>query len=98
MRHHQVCTKIYLVVKGGFVCRYRDEKLEIEKTINFFFPDFHPFMTCIDSFFGYKADEGLHKRTAPFLSDKNLAKIQGIRVERDPNSLFYEWHSRPDLL
>lgn len=51
VRHHQVCTKIYLVVKGGFVCRYIDEKLEIEKTINFFFPDFHPFMTCIDSFF-----------------------------------------------
>jgi FAD/FMN-containing dehydrogenase len=43
------------------------------------------------------ADEGLHKRTAPFLSDKNLAKIQGIRAERDPNGLFYEWHSRPDL-
>jgi FAD/FMN-containing dehydrogenase len=43
------------------------------------------------------ADEGLHKRTAPFLSDKNLKKIQEIRAERDPNSLFYEWHSRPEV-
>ena len=51
VRHNQVCTKVYLVVKGGFVCRFIDEELEIEKTINFFFPDFHPFMTCIDSFF-----------------------------------------------
>lgn len=51
VRHNQVCTKIFLVVKGGFVCRYIDEDLEIEKTINFFFPDFHPFMTCVDSFF-----------------------------------------------
>jgi len=51
VRHNQVCTKVYLVVKGGFVCRFIDEKLEIEKTINFFFPEFHPFMTCVDSFF-----------------------------------------------
>lgn len=51
VRHNQICTKIYLVVKGGFVCRFIDEELEIEKTINFFFPDFHPFMTCVDSFF-----------------------------------------------
>ena len=51
VRHNQVCTKIYLVLKGGFVCRFIDEELEIEKTINFFFADFHPFMTCVDSFF-----------------------------------------------
>jgi len=51
VRHNQVCTKVYLVLKGGFVCRFIDEALEIEKTINFFFPEFHPFMTCVDSFF-----------------------------------------------
>lgn len=51
VRHNQVCTKIYMVLKGGFVCRFIDEELEIEKTINFFFPEFHPFMTCVDSFF-----------------------------------------------
>lgn len=43
------------------------------------------------------ADEGLHKRTAPFLSDSHLRKLQEIRAERDPNSLFYEWHSRPAI-
>ena len=41
------------------------------------------------------ADEGLHKRTAPFLSDANLIKIQQIRADRDPKGLFHEWHSRP---
>lgn len=44
------------------------------------------------------ADEGLHKRTAPFLSDANLKKIQQIRGERDPNGLFHEWHSRPEII
>ncbi len=43
------------------------------------------------------ADEGLHKRTAPFLSDPNLKKIQQIRAERDPEGLFHEWHSRPEI-
>ena len=43
------------------------------------------------------ADEGLHKRTAPFLSEENLKKIQGIRGDRDPGGLFWEWHSRPAL-
>ncbi|WP_020596248.1 DAPG hydrolase family protein [Spirosoma panaciterrae] len=43
------------------------------------------------------ADEGLHKRTAPFLSDGHLKKLQQIRAQRDPNGLFYEWHSRPAI-
>lgn len=43
------------------------------------------------------ADEGLHKRTAPFLSDAHLKKIQQIRAERDPKGLFHEWHSRPEI-
>jgi FAD/FMN-containing dehydrogenase len=43
------------------------------------------------------ADEGLHKRTAPFLSDENLKKMQEIRAERDPKGLFHEWHSRPEI-
>lgn len=43
------------------------------------------------------ADEGLHKRTAPFLSDTNLKKIQDIRAVRDPQGIFYEWHSKPDI-
>lgn len=47
----QVCDKAYFILKGGFVCRYMDEELEIEKTINFFLENFHPFMSCVDSFF-----------------------------------------------
>ncbi|WP_138992485.1 FAD-binding protein [Larkinella sp. C7] len=42
------------------------------------------------------ADEGLHKRTSPFLSAKNLSKLQAIRAERDPHGLFHEWHSKPE--
>ncbi|RRA98782.1 Crp/Fnr family transcriptional regulator [Larkinella rosea] len=47
----QICDKAYFVLKGGFVCRYCDEELEIERTINFFLDDFQPFMSCVDSFF-----------------------------------------------
>ncbi|MDX1913082.1 MAG: FAD-binding protein [Saprospiraceae bacterium] len=39
------------------------------------------------------ADEALHKRTASFMTDENLQRVQRIRAERDPAGLFYEWHS-----
>ncbi len=51
VRPNQVCDKAYFILEGGFVCRYIDAELEIEKTINFFLSDFHPFMSCVDSFF-----------------------------------------------
>ena len=41
------------------------------------------------------ADEGLHKRTAPFLSDENARKLAALRSERDPHGIFHEWHSKP---
>ena len=43
------------------------------------------------------ADEGLHKRTAPFLTDQNLQRLQDIRAQRDPQGIFHEWHSKPEL-
>jgi len=46
-----ICDKVYFILSGGFVCRYLDEEFESEKTINFYLPDFHPFMSCVDSFF-----------------------------------------------
>ncbi len=48
---NMVCDKVYFVLKGGFVCRYIDEELEINKTINFYLEDFHPYMSCVDSYF-----------------------------------------------
>lgn len=47
----EICDKIFLVLEGGFVCRYVDEENEIEKTINFYLDNLHPFMSCVDSFF-----------------------------------------------
>jgi hypothetical protein len=44
------------------------------------------------------ADEGLHRRPAAFMSDENFKKVQEIRAKRDPNGLFYEWHSKPVLI
>ncbi|GAB4413646.1 MAG: hypothetical protein OHK0039_20800 [Bacteroidia bacterium] len=47
----EVCQQAFLVLKGGFVCRHVDAEQDSYKTINFFLPDFHPFMACVDSFF-----------------------------------------------
>lgn len=41
------------------------------------------------------ADEGLHKRTSPFVSSLHLEKLDKIRAERDKIGLFNTWHSRP---
>lgn len=49
-----ICRNLYFVLKGGFVCRYIDNDLKIERTINFYLEDFHPFMSCIDSYFSEK--------------------------------------------
>jgi hypothetical protein len=51
IKPNTICDKAYFVLKGGFVCRYIDDELEIEKTINFYLEDFHPFMSCVDSYF-----------------------------------------------
>ncbi|MCC6462074.1 MAG: Crp/Fnr family transcriptional regulator [Saprospiraceae bacterium] len=47
----KVCTQVYFVVEGCFVCRYINEHEGTAKTINFYANDLHPFMACIDSYF-----------------------------------------------
>ncbi|HRD83298.1 MAG TPA: FAD-binding protein [Saprospiraceae bacterium] len=41
------------------------------------------------------ADEGLHKRTDHFLKPEHLKRVQEIRAKRDPQGVFFEWHSKP---
>ncbi len=43
------------------------------------------------------ADENLHNRTAPFVANAHLQKLDAIRSQRDPEGLFHEWHSRPEI-
>ncbi len=47
----EVCKHVYLVLKGGFVCRYIHEKTGDANTINFYLEDLHPIMATLDSFF-----------------------------------------------
>ncbi|MEO0471657.1 MAG: FAD-binding protein [Bacteroidota bacterium] len=42
------------------------------------------------------ADEALHKRTASFMNEEHLRKVEDIRAQRDPQRLFHEWHSKPE--
>lgn len=47
----EICRNMYVVAHGGFVCRYVHEKTGAAKTINFYLPDLHPVMACVDSYF-----------------------------------------------
>ncbi|MEM7801921.1 MAG: FAD-binding oxidoreductase [Chloroflexota bacterium] len=42
------------------------------------------------------ADENLNHRTAKFMTDDKLAKVEMIRSEWDEAALFHEWHSKPE--
>ncbi len=47
----EICKNMYFIFEGGFVCRYVHSKTGEAKTINFYLPDLHPFMACVDSYF-----------------------------------------------
>jgi hypothetical protein len=42
------------------------------------------------------ADENLALRPAKFMSAANLARLDVIRAQRDPQGLFHAWMGRPD--
>jgi CRP-like cAMP-binding protein len=50
VQHGQVCKEMFYVVTGGFICLHYNEKLETERTVNFYLNEFQPFMTCLESF------------------------------------------------
>ncbi|WP_020596247.1 Crp/Fnr family transcriptional regulator [Spirosoma panaciterrae] len=92
IRPGQVCDQIYFVMSGSFVCRYIDEDLEIEKTINFFMEDFHPFMSCVDSFFsGEKTRCELRAIAHSTVLALNKHKFESL-IDTDLN-LFRFYHS-----
>jgi len=41
------------------------------------------------------ADENLGRRPARFVSDRNLARLERVRAEYDPDGLFHSWMGRP---
>ncbi len=41
------------------------------------------------------ADENLGRRPASFVGEANLARLDRLRAERDPDGLFHEWMGRP---
>ncbi len=43
------------------------------------------------------ADENLNHRTARFVVDAHLQKLDEIRAKRDPQQVFNAWHSRPEI-
>lgn len=47
----QVNTHLYYVLGGGFVCRFVSDDGEVERTINIYLNELHPFMACVDSYF-----------------------------------------------
>ena len=43
------------------------------------------------------ADENLHQRTAKFVSNEHLQKLDDIRNQRDVGGVFNAWHSRQEV-
>lgn len=85
----EICKYMYLIVQGGFVCRYIHEKTGSANTINFYLQDLHPIMACLDSYFTQVPTNcelkaiassiviALPKRTVDILkeADKHFAKF-----------------------
>ncbi len=46
------CDRVYLILKGGFVCQNYNVTSDRLRTINFNLASFHPIMTVIQSFYG----------------------------------------------
>ncbi|MEM1337191.1 MAG: hypothetical protein AAF717_17055 [Bacteroidota bacterium] len=44
-------NKVFLILKGGFVCQQYNLKTEKFRTINFYLEKFHPMMTVLSSYF-----------------------------------------------
>lgn len=74
----EVCSHIYLVVQGGFVCRYIHETTGAAKTINFYLEDLHPIMACLDSYF---SETPTHCELRA-ISDSNVLALPKSEVDR----------------
>jgi CRP-like cAMP-binding protein len=79
LKKGKVCDRVYLVLQGGFVCRYINEAHDIQKTINFYLEDLHPFMACVDSFFSQQPGNcelrAISNATVLELHKKDLDKL-----------------------
>ncbi|MEM8900632.1 MAG: hypothetical protein AAGC85_21135 [Bacteroidota bacterium] len=47
----EICKNMFVIVEGGFVCRYIHEHTWAAKTINFYLDNLHMIMACVDSYF-----------------------------------------------
>ncbi len=65
VRPGKVCDRAFLVLQGGFVCRYIQPEQDVAKTINFYLEDLHPFMACVDSYFTQTPTECELRAIAP---------------------------------
>lgn len=79
-----VCTHLYFVLQGSFVCRYISQSGDA-KIINFYLNDLHPFMACVDSYFSQVPTHcelrAVEDSTVLTLSKKEIDAL----AERDEN-------------
>ena len=50
-------NKVFLILKGGFVCQQYNLKTEKFRTVNFYLEKFHPMMTVLSSYFSDSKSE-----------------------------------------
>ncbi|MEL6843700.1 MAG: Crp/Fnr family transcriptional regulator [Bacteroidota bacterium] len=86
----EVCKHTYLVIQGGFICRFIHEKTGAANTINFYLPDLHPIMACLDSYFLQNPTNCELKA----ISDSVVAALPKITVDRliEADPAFAKFH------
>jgi len=87
----EVCRHVYLVLQGGFVCRYIHEKTGAANTINFYLEDLHPIMTTLDSFFTQTPTNCELKAIMPSVVDVLPLNAITTLMERDEH--FFKFYN-----
>ncbi|MEM1219977.1 MAG: Crp/Fnr family transcriptional regulator [Bacteroidota bacterium] len=85
----EICRNVYLVIEGGFVCRYIHEKNGEAKTINFYLPDLHPVMACLDSYFAQVPTECELKAIGDSIAVGLPKSVIDVLIAKDPGYAKY---------
>ncbi|MEM9077971.1 MAG: hypothetical protein AAGC43_13080 [Bacteroidota bacterium] len=84
--------KVFLILKGGFVCQQYNLKTERFRTINFYLQRFHPMMTVLSSYFGDSSSQCQLK--AVMKSEVMMVKKKAIMDALEADSILKEAYTR----
>ena len=93
-----ICTKGYLVVKGGLILSYLNQNDNEEKVVNFFLPSVQAYCAVWDSYFGGNKSQGkLFSIANTTVLCVNKSDLEN-KVTTDPEILNYYLHKLNETL